>query len=93
MEKITHASLALEDSMRHQPEFKPTTIRVDILLQILASAREARVIGMKAATLGGTFFDNESDLDSLKSDLVRLGYSVTIKSGSRCGAIRIEWGN
>ena len=87
MEQITHASLALEDSNRHQPEFKPTTARVDWLLQILASAREARALGMTTASMSlrSTGPEPRAALFSLDEDLASLGYLVSW-AGSWTGA-------
>ena len=78
LDPTTHASLAFEDSMRHLPEFKPTTKRVDWLLSVLASAREARSLGMTSAEcmiLASTPGD-EQDLEDLEEDLARLGYRL-----------------
>tara|TARA_R110000823_G_C15723902_1_gene478974 strand:- start:132 stop:452 length:321 start_codon:yes stop_codon:yes gene_type:complete len=94
LEPTTHASLALEDSMRHLPEFEPTTRRVDLLLQILASAREARGLGMQAATLKGFRLDCELETEALEDDLARLGYDALVFT-SRAGesVLSIGWEN
>jgi len=94
LEPTTHASLALEDSMRHLPEFKPTTKRVDWLLSVLASAREARELGMTRALVGLGPHVSQSlkveEFESLEADLVLLGYRVRWLEGSDV-LVQIEW--
>lgn len=73
--------------MRHLPEFKPTTKRVDWLLSVLASAREARELGMTRALVGLGRSDTAEEFESLEADLVLLGYRVLWIEGS----VQIEW--
>ena len=76
--------------MRHLPEFEPTTKRVDWLLSVLASAREARELGMTRALVGLGGSDTVEEFESLEADLVLLGYRVRWLEGSDV-LVQIEW--